>query len=220
MTDFAVAGARALPHAAAPTIAFGLRIRDPRPIQAILLNCQLRIEPRRRPHTLEEKQRLADIFGAPDRWGETLHPLTWTQATVNVPAFEGGAKVNLPVPCTYDFEVTAAKYLAAMENGEIPLRFLFSGTIFVKSETGFLVEQIPWSKDAAYRMPVAIWREVMNFYFPSSGWIRLQRDTLARLQRERAQHGYTSWEELFESLLAESTHKGELKCAPLAGPSR
>jgi hypothetical protein len=210
---FEILGAKPVSNAAAPALAFRLRLHDARAIHAILLNCQLRIEPRRRPHSSEEQARLTDVFGTPDRWSESVRPLAWTQATVSVPPFEGGVEIDIPAACTYDFEVTSAKYLTALEGGEIPLRFLFSGTVFVKSPNGFLVEPVPWSKDAAYRLPLGVWRELMDTYFPGAAWIRLRRDTLERLQRRRAQHGWTSWDETILELL----EKGDSTCAPLAG---
>lgn len=216
MTDlsFDIAGVKPLPHAAAPTLAFRLRIGSAQPVHAILLQSQLRIEPRRRLHAAEEQDRLADVFGTAGRWNETLRPLTWAQSIVNVTQFERSTEVDLPVACTYDFEVTAAKYLAALASGDVPLRFLFSGTIFVKTETGYFVEQVAWNKEAVYRLPLAIWRELMDSYFPGCAWIRVGRETLALLQRLRAQNGFLSWDETIQELL----QKGEIKCAPLVGP--
>ncbi len=202
--SFGVAGAKPLAHALVPTLAFRLQLRATQPVQAILLRCQLQIEPRRRKYSESEKDRLADVFGTAERWSETLRPLVWSQSTINVPPFESAVEVDLPVACTYDFEVTAAKYLAAMDDGEIPLRFLFSGTMFVKAENGFLVQQIPWDKEATYRMPIAAWRELMDSYFPESAWIRVSRETLDVLQRFRAKNGLTSWDETIEAMLAEA----------------
>lgn len=206
---FSVEGVRAVTNAATPTLAFRLQIREARsqPVHAILLRCQLQIEPRRRRHTIEEQERLVDVFSLPERWSETLHSLMWAQATVNVPPFEGPVEVELPVACTYDFEVTAAKYLAALDSGEVPLRILFSGTVFVKSAAGFLVQQVPWDKEGVFRMPVAEWRRVMDAYFPDSAWMRVRRETLERLQRFRAVHGLTNWDEVIEEMLAETVHE-------------
>ncbi|MBZ5602862.1 MAG: DUF6084 family protein [Acidobacteriia bacterium] len=201
--NFAVTGARPLRNAAAPTLLFGLNIRTPEPVQAILLRCQLQIEPRRRTHSGAEQERLADVFGEPERWGESLRPLVWSQATIHVPAFEAALDVDVPVACTYDFDVTAAQYLAALGEGEIPLRFLFSGSAFVEGESGFAVRQIPWSKEAVHRMPVTAWRDVMDSYFPGSAWIRVRRETLDLLQRQRARHGWTNWDETIAALVGE-----------------
>ena len=204
--SFAVESARPMLNAAAPALAFRLRIREAlgQAIHAILLRAQLQIEPRRRKHSREEQERLADVFGAPDRWSESLHPLVWAQSAINVPPFEREIDVDVPVACTYDFEVTAAKYLAALEGGDLPLRFLFSGTVFAKSPSGFLVQQVPWDREAVYRMPLAVWREVMDAYFPGAAWIRVRRETLAALQRFRAKNGSASWDEAIEMMLGEA----------------
>jgi len=202
--SFSILRVKPLAHAIVPTLAFRLQIRTTQPVYAILLRCQLQIEPRRRKHSDSEKERLVDVFGTAERWGETLRPLTWSQSTINVPHFESSVEVDLPVACTYDFEVTAAKYLTAISDGEIPLRFLFSGTMFVKSPAGFLVQQIPWDKETSYRMPIAGWRELLDAYFPDSAWIRVSRETLDVLQRFRAKNGLTNWDETIEAMLGEA----------------
>ncbi len=201
--SFAITRVKPLTNAVVPTLAFKLRIEATRPVHAILLRCQLQIEPRRRKHAPGEQDRLIDLFSVPEKWGESLRPLIWTQASINVPAFEESIEVDVPVACTYDFEVTSAKYLAALESGEIPLRFLFSGTVFVKSPNGFMVQQVPWNKEAVYRMPLAVWRELMDSYFPGSAWIRVRQETLEALQRFRAANGMRSWDEAIEAMLSE-----------------
>ena len=40
----------------------------------------------------------------------------------------------MPVVCTYDFEVVSVKYFSALGDGDIPLTFLFSGTIFYEGD--------------------------------------------------------------------------------------
>jgi len=198
--EFRVLDAQPERHAASPTLLFHLRIQAPAPVHAILLHCQLQIEPRRRPHQPAEQERMADLFGEPSRWKDTLRPLVWVRTSVTVPAFAESVEVDVPVACTYDFEVGAAKYLQSLDGGEIPLRFLFSGTVFAKAENGFRVEQVPWNKEAAYRLPVTAWRELMEAYFPGCAWIRIRRETLDALQRLRAQRGLTSWDETIEAL--------------------
>ena len=212
---FFIAGARPQQHAAVPTLNFRLRIQDTSgaPVHSILLRCQVQIEPRRRRHATAEQERMTDLFGEPARWGETLRPLLWTQVSLVVPAFVGATEVDLPMPCTYDFEVTAARYLQALDGGDVPLLFLFSGTVFAKAENGFRVEQVPWDREASYRMPVAVWRGVMDSYFPGCGWIRLPRESLDALGRYRARHAMASWEETIAALLEETElqAKGALK---------
>lgn len=201
--SFSITGAEARENAAAPTLCFRLRIHaaGEKPMHAILLRCQVQIEPRRRRHADEEQARLQDVFGTPERWSRTLRPLPWIQTTINVPAFEREIEVDVPVTCTYDFEVIAAKYLQALDGGELPLLFLFSGTVFAKSEYGFHVEQVPWSKEASYRMPVQVWRDVMDSYFPGCAWIRVSRESRDALHRFRSQKGLASWDEVIDALL-------------------
>src|SRR5262249_8283683 len=154
------------PHAVVPTLNFRLCVRETSgaPIHSILLRCQMQIEARRRHHNAAEQERLTDVFGEPSRWPDTLRALLWAQMTIVVPAFEGSTEIDLPVPCTYDFEVTAAKYLQSLDDGEVPLLFLFSGTVFAKADNGFRVGQVPWDREASYRMPVKVWRDLMESY--------------------------------------------------------
>ncbi|MEZ0112129.1 hypothetical protein ABH920_006148 [Catenulispora sp. EB89] len=200
---FTVLDVKPEPHAAAPNLTVRLRITEAggERIHAIALRCQVRIEPQRRAYEPAEKTDLADLFGVASRWGETLKPLLWTQTSVMVPGFTDAVDVDLPLPCTYDFEVAAAKYLQALGDGEVPLSFQFSGTVFTRGESGFGVEQIPWHLEAGYRMPIRVWRELMDAHFPNSGWIRLDRDTLRRLGTYRTERGLISWDRVFAELL-------------------
>lgn len=201
--EFSIAGAAAEKYAAAPTLRFRIRVAESggNSVHALLLRAQIRIEPRRREHSGAEKNRLLDMFGEPARWGETLKSLFWMQTVLLVPAFENSIEAELAVPCTYDFEVAGAKYFAALDDGEIPLRFLFSGTAYVRGGNGFLVEQIPWDREAAWRMPVRLWREAMDTHFPGCAWIRLQRDTLDALERYKASHALPGWDQAIAELL-------------------
>lgn len=211
--ELEVTEARSELYAAVPTIVFRLSLRDSqeRRIHAIALRCQVQIEARKRSHSPEEQARLAEIFGAPERWGETLRALHWFHADRMIQGFRGGAESDLPVTCTYDFEVAAAKYMAALESGEIPLLFLWSGTIFVKTDTGFTIEQVPWNLEATYRLPVAVWRETMDRYFPNTAWLRLQRDTFDALWKYKGRRALASWEDTVEELLrhAERATEGD-----------
>jgi hypothetical protein len=121
-----------------------------------------------------------------------------------VPGFEGSTSVDLPLLCTYDLEVAAAKYFHGVAAGEVPLSFLFNGTIISRGETGFTVTQVPWHSEATHRMPVTVWRDLMDHYFPNSGWLRLDRDTLSALARYKSRRGLTTWEGAFAILLSEA----------------
>jgi len=201
--NFSITGARAEKHSAVPILTFRLKIEDAAkvPVHAVLLRVQVRIQPRRRAYTPQEQERLADLFGTPERWRETLQPLLWTQVSLLAPAFTGEVEIDLPVTCTYDLEVASAKYLDALDGGDIGLTFLFSGTVFAKAENGFRVEQIPWEKEAAFRLPVQTWRELIESHFPKGGWIRLRRETLDELRRIKSRDALYTWDEVIDSML-------------------
>ena len=190
-------------YAAVPTIVLRLRLSEVtgERIHTIALRCQIRIEPQLRRYGPQEAERLADLFGETSRWSDTLKPLQFTNLSVMVGGFTGATEFDLPVPCTYDFEVVAAKYLHSLDDGEVPLLLLFSGTVFAKGNGGMTVEQVPWHKEASYRMPVKVWRELMDLYFPDSAWIRLRRDTLDDLQRFKARAALPTWDQALAVLL-------------------
>jgi hypothetical protein len=196
------------PYGAAPMLLFRIRASEStgETVHAIALRAQLMIEPQRRRYADAERDGLTDLFGTPDRWRTTLKPFLWAHSSTMVRGFTGDIEFDLPVPCTYDFEVAAAKYLHSLGDGDVPLTFLFSGTVFTRGATGFAVEQVPWHLEAAYRLPVRVWRAVMDTYFPGGGWIRLDRDTLDALARYRSARGQTSWEQTLAELLPTEVH--------------
>jgi hypothetical protein len=204
--SFEVEGAHPVTYAAAPLLALKLRITGAEPerlLHAIALRCQVQINSPRRKYNPDEQTRLRDLFDVPERWGTTLRSMLWTFTTVMVPPFSGTTLVDLPIPCTYDFNVAATKYFAALEDGEIPLTLLFSGTVFYEAEDGaFQVAQIPWDKEATYRLPVRVWQEMMAHYYPNSAWLALRKDIFDRLYGYKVKKGLPTWEQTIESLLA------------------
>ena len=203
---FTVADVFAEPYAAAPQLTARLRIQESTDevIHAIALRCQVRIEPQRRRYSEDEESGLLDMFGTRERWFDTLKPFMWMQCSAMVQGFTAITEVDLVMPCTYDFEVTWSKYLHALRAEAIPVVFLFSGTVFTRGTNGFGVEQIPWDCEARYRIPVTVWRDMIEHYFPNSGWLRLSRDTIESLAHYKAVRGLTTWDEAVDSLLAKS----------------
>jgi len=203
-------GAQPDRYAVGPTLLFRLRIAETTgaKVTAIALRCQLRIEPTRRRYTPAEEEALEDLFGHPSRWGDTLKPLQLTYVTQMVPGFTGSVEVDLPVPCSYDLEVATGKYFAGLDDGNIPLLMLFSGTVFSKGDTGFSVQQVPWDKEERYPLPVAVWREMMDLFFPGSGWLRLTTDTLEALGRFKSKRALVSFDEALQRLLKEAGEDG------------
>jgi hypothetical protein len=208
--SFEVVGARVEAYAAVPTLVLRLRISaaDGTPVHAIALRSQIMIEPKRRHYEHDEEQRLTELFGETPRWGDTLRPFLWTNVSMTVTGFTGQTDVDLPITCTYDFEIAAAKYMHSLDDGEIPIVAMFSGTVFGRSAAGLNAAPVSWSEEASYRIPVALWRDMMDLYFPGTGWLRLRRETLDALQRYKTGRALLSWDETFERLLKEAGEPG------------
>ncbi|MFF4582504.1 DUF6084 family protein [Streptomyces sp. NPDC001389] len=199
---FTCTGVRADPYAAGPTLVLRLRITaDPdTPVHALALRCQIRIEPARRGYGPDEAEGLADLFGDRSRWGTTLRPVQFAQVGLMVPGFTGETETDLVVPCTYDMDIASTRYFNALQDGEVPLLLLFSGTAFTGAG-GFRVAPVPWDREAAFRMPVAVWQEMVEQHFPGCGWLRLPRDTMAELLAFRSRRSLASWESTLRALL-------------------
>jgi len=201
---FTVVDVFAESYAAAPQMTARLRIEDAsgEPVHAIALRAQVRIEPQRRRYSEDEESGLLDMFGTRERWFDTLKPFMWMQCSSMVQGFTGVTEVDVAMPCTYDFEVTWSKYLHALRESAIPVVFLFSGTVFTRGTNGFGVEQVPWDRESRYQIPVQVWRDMIDHYFPNSGWLRLDRDTIESLAHYKSVRGLTTWDAAVESLLA------------------
>ncbi len=201
--NFQIEGAAPTPNAASPQISFKVRITNTEPgaVHSIALRVQAQIEPVRRRYTAAEQERLKELFGEPELWSKSVHPLLWTNANVTVTAFTGSTAVDVPVPCTFDFNVAVTKYIFGLEDGEIPTTLLFSGTVFYAGGMGLQVMQIPWNREANYRLPISTWKAMMDAYYPNMAWIALRRDVFERLYEFKARHGLTTWEQALERML-------------------
>ncbi|MEA2784237.1 MAG: hypothetical protein QOF71_341 [Candidatus Eremiobacteraeota bacterium] len=205
--SFFVTGAQPERYAAAPQLTLRVRAAETSgvPVYAMTLRAQIRIEPQLRRYEEGESDRLRELFGGPERYGDTLKSLLWTHVSQTVLAFEGETEFDLTIPCSYDFEVAAHKYLTALREGEIPLIVMFSGTVFVRgADGGVQAELVPWSCEARYRLPVAVWRDTMDAYFPNSAWLRIDRDTFDELNRFKIAGGFPTWEAAFARLCADA----------------
>ena len=201
---FTVLDIGAEPYAASPQLTARLRIAETtgRRVHAIALRCQVRIEPQRRRYEPAEHDALRGLFGEPERWGDTLKAFQWMQANATVQGFTGETETELALPCTYDLEVIGSRYLHALDAGDVPINLLFSGTVFTRGATGFEVEQVPWACEARWALPVRVWRDMIDAFFPSSGYVRVSADVLKELAAFRARHDLISWDETMSRLLA------------------
>ena len=203
--DFQIESAEVTPYAAAPQLALKLRITNSdaeETIHTVALRSQIQIEVTRRQYTSDEQEKLRDLFGEPDRWGQTLRSLLWTHAPVVVPSFASETVVDLPIPCTFDFNVAATKYFHGLQDGVIPLCLMFSGTVFyAKGDAGLQVAPISWNKEARFKLPVQVWRDVIEAFYPNTAWLCLRRDAFERLYQYKVRKGTPTWEQAIEELL-------------------
>jgi hypothetical protein len=204
--DFSIIGVEAAAHGLTPLIHFKLAITNTpatETIQSVILQAQIQIQAPGRSYSDSEKPKLIDLFGTPDQWGTTLRARLWTLSNTTVRTFADSTEAILPVPCSFDLNVAGTKYFYALEGGEVPLLFLFSGTIFYAAADGHLqVQQISWNKECAYRMPVSTWQKMMDAHYPNTAFISLQRDVFDRLHDYKQSAGVSSWEQTIEGLLA------------------
>lgn len=208
--EFAVLGARPVPYAAAPMLMLDLQVSEPagRSVYMIGLTIQLMLEPARRRYDEATRERLAGLFGAPERWSVTTHSLLWAQLDVVVPAFTGSTTVAVPVPCSYDLELAAAKYLYSLSDGQAPLALHFNGVVYYPDEHGRLqMVLVPWSRSIDFHMPVEVWRQTVEHYYPATGWVALGKHTIETLECRRVASGLPTFDACVAQLLEESVEE-------------
>ncbi|HVM46824.1 MAG TPA: DUF6084 family protein [Candidatus Acidoferrum sp.] len=201
---FEITGVVPAPRSLSPLLHFALRITNLPPdetIQAVLLSTQIHIQPAQRAYTPAEQEKLVELFGPPEMWGQTLRNRLWTHTNATVGTFQGSTEPLLPAPCTADLSDTAAKYFYALEDGDVPLLFLFSGSVFYTNAGRLQVGPISWNQECVFRMPVRVWQSLMEHHNPNSSWVPLRRDTYERLYAHRRRHSLMTWEETIDHLL-------------------
>jgi hypothetical protein len=202
--EFTILGAEPIAHAATPGVRFHLHITEPegRDVYTIALSTQVHIDAARRTYDDETRERLVELFGAPERWGATTHSFQWARIESLVPTFTGSTAFTIEVPCTYDLEVASGKYLHSLSGGVVPLSFHFNGTVLYRGDDDRLqVVLVPWSCSSQWNMPVEVWKSTMAAHYPGGGWIRLHEETLAELSRHKAERGFHTFDEAVHGLL-------------------
>jgi hypothetical protein len=202
--QFQVEDVVATPNSATPQLTFKLRIANSVPgesIQSLALRCQIQIEPVRRRYTANEQSKLLELFGEPERWSHTLRSMPWANLSVNVSGFTEGTVVDLIVPCTFDFNVALTKYAYGLDDGDLPTLLLFSGTAFYAGRSSLQIAQIPWDREASYRIPLRTWKEMMDSFYPNSAWLCLRREAFNRLFEYKERQGIATFEEVIERML-------------------
>jgi hypothetical protein len=201
--EFEITGAAHVPFAAAPTMLFSALATEPNgaEVQSIALTVQVMIDPARRGYDPETRARLHELFGPPTSFAPSTSGLAWARVAASVPGFRGSTSFGLEVPCTFDLEVAAAKYFYAIADGQVPLSFHFNGNVFYRSAGQLQVAPVSWSSSAQYRMPIETWKAMIAEHYPGGGWIRVSNETLAALQRRRADQGLASFDACLQGLL-------------------
>ncbi|HEY6780591.1 MAG TPA: DUF6084 family protein [Thermoleophilaceae bacterium] len=200
--EFWVLEVGAVAHAAAPTLAFRLRIRDrsERPIYTVALTVQIQLEPIQREHDADTRARLREVFGDTERWGDTARSVTWAACELLVPSFTGSTSFELRVPCSTDLELATTRYLQALPDGAVPLAFHFNGSVFYSGPDDRLqLTQVPWHTQAQGKLPLATWREAVG---DRGGLARLGNGTHAALGEYRERRGLPSLDAAVADLLA------------------
>jgi hypothetical protein len=208
--EFAVLGARPVKYAAAPMLALDLEVTETagRQVYMLALSVQLMIEPARRAYDDAAHERLVELFGAPERWAVTTRSLVWAALDVVVPAFTGRTTVTVPLACHFDLELAAAKYLHSLTDGEAPLALHFNGMVYYPNADGGLqIVLLPWSNSIGFRMPVRVWHETIEHYYPGTGWVGLRSETLQALQRAKLARGLATLDDTVTALLGKG-HDG------------
>ena len=208
--NFRVTGVESSVRNIAPVLQFKLRINNSpadETIQAVLLNAQIQIQCPQRNYSPAEKANLVELFGPPEMWGQTLRNRPFATANTTVNTFRGSAEAVLPVPCTFDLNVASARYFNGLEDGDVPLLFLFSGSVFYSNSDGRLqVAPISWNSECAWRMPLLEWRTLMDRHFPNTAWLSLRRDIFDQLCAYKRRHSIITWEQTIERLLQSDEH--------------
>jgi hypothetical protein len=198
---FSVLGA-SVNRYAAPAVTLRVRATESSgaKIDAIALRMQIQLEVQRRHYAPEESALLGELFGEPSRYGDTLKPMLWTHVSQMVLAFAEQTEFDVAIPCSYDFEVAAHKYLASLRDGIIPINLLFSGMVFAHGPSGVAPEFVPWNCEARFALPVQTWRAAVDAFFPNSAWIRVNRDLFDELRRFKIATGLPTWDAALERL--------------------
>ena len=201
--DVAVLGSSVTPYALTPSLSLALRIqnRSGGTVHSVALRTQVRVEPAPRRYAPEDTERLKDLFGPPGQWAGSLHPFLWAELSTVVPTFTATADVELLLPCSYDLEVRAGRYLHGLRDGDVPMVLLFSGTVFEVVDDRMSVTPIPWHTECRYRLPVSTWRAAMDSYFPGAGWLRLSLETIDALAAVKASEALATWDDVIRHVL-------------------
>ncbi len=210
--EFEILDVQPVERAAAPTLNFRVKVSDRsgRPVYTVALTALITIEPSLRRYDDDERASLVELFGEPERWASTTQNFRWAQMDGLVPAFTGSTEFDLVLACTYDLEVSSAKYFDGLSGGVVPLRVHFEGNRFYEAGGGKLqLLTIPWDCSVRYSMPAEVWRRMIDWHYPFRGWAALDRETVQRLAARRTELGLPTFDAAVRQLLDEADSNDE-----------
>jgi len=209
--DFEIISAEVRPEAAHPTLVFKILITNAtenEEIYAAALRCQVMIEAVHRQYDEASHERLLEAFGERHRMDGAAGARPWAFITLSIPRFTGQTLVEVPISCSDDQAMAAGKYLYTLRKGTVPFSFLFSGTVFYQAASnGVHVMQVPWNVEADFQMPVALWQQMMDSYFPNSRWLRMRKDFFDKLYRYNALNAFPTLENCLETIVEQALEK-------------
>ena len=169
------------------------------------------IEPQQRRYEPAEQARLVELFGDAPRWGETLRPFLWTHVGTVITGFTGDHRDRPPDHVHLRLRGGGGQVPARARRRRDPAPApLLRHGVPRRRPTRPASPRAPvaWHEEASFRLPVRVWRDVMDRYFPNSGWVRLSPETLDALTRFKAARALPTWDETLEQLLKEAGEEG------------
>ena len=159
-----------MPRSATPTLSFAIAVSDASgiPIQFIALSVLITIEPGQRAYDAENRERLVELFGEPERWGSTTGASAGPRSTTSCRASPARRTSRSASSARYDHEIAATKFFGGLDEGVFPLHFHFNGTVHYEGADGRLqILPLAWDRSARFELPVATWREMIDSPLPA-----------------------------------------------------
>ena len=172
--EFEILGVRARRRAAAPTLRFSVgqrRLRD-REVYTIALTGADRDRAREAHATTTRPASDSSSSSASPSAGRRPRAASLDQVDVAGPGFTGAPEFELEVPCTYDLEVAATKYFGGLADGEAPLRFHFTGSVFYAATRAHPDRPDPVGLLGRFAMPVEVWKRDDRPHYPAAAGSR------------------------------------------------
>ena len=121
-----------------------------------------------------------------------------------VPGFTGSTEIDLPVPFSYDLQIASTRYFSSLDEGEIPLLLLFSGTIFGQATGGSRCSRCRGARRPRTGCRSACGGRRWTCTSRTRAWITMSRQTLDELIRFKTRHALPTWDATVAALLAQA----------------